>query len=145
MTLWFHHLVKTLRLKQKVCSCLQTNLEQLRIYLQSFTGEVTIPKVLLLKKQMLLSNANMGKPCVFVIHSAKNKSKQRKVIFPDQTDRHIQVGKYESSYIDRPQLRDFHKNCWEKIFFPRKYILNQIFIWKQFVVKQLRVKAQTLV
>lgn len=38
MTLWFHHLVKTLRLKQKVCSCLQTNLVQLRICLQSFTG-----------------------------------------------------------------------------------------------------------
>lgn len=37
MTPSFHHLVKTPKLKQRVCSCPQTNLEQLRIYLQSFT------------------------------------------------------------------------------------------------------------
>lgn len=67
--------------------------------MQSFTGEATIPKVLLLT--CFSSNANMEKPWVLVTHSAKNISKQRKIIFPNQIDRHIQVGKYVALYTVR--------------------------------------------
>ena len=79
--------------------------------MQSFTGEATIPKVLLLT--CFSSNANMEKPWVLVIHSAKNISKQRKIIFPNQIDRLIfKLGNmWPYIQLGRPQLRDFPKNC----------------------------------